>query len=417
LRPPSSVEPARSRRPPLWLAAAALAAGLSTLYGSFVWINSFLVGPIHVDVRLNYVAAQAGLRYGWSTIYDQSVLRALSSGFPPHAQFIDSQTTYASLPLLAWLFAPLTYFPEPVAYAVWTALSLLGLVLAWWICAPFSGLAKLTLLLVALSLWPVELTFDLGQPTPIVMAAVAAAFWLCKKDRALAAGTALALATFLKPQAVLLLPLALLVSGRGKVVVSWLATALLLGVLSIATLGESGLQAWWHATRTIAVLPVNTEYTLAHILGANAATYALWGVQAAAALYIAWRRRNEIEIVIAVGVLGSVATASYFHEADYGVLLLPAWLFLRTSPPLWQRLYLLAGIVPMQLMTYWAGPQDLVWTLVTRGSQLAWDAGWLGILVYTCLWQGRSSGRSPVDPEIELRETELARINPEFTYR
>lgn len=410
----SSISSSAIRR--LALAASLTASAWSALYGLVLWIAFFLVGPVHVDVRMYYVAAEAGLRYGWSTIYDQPILRALSAGFPPHARFIDDQTTYASLPLLAWLFAPLTLFPEPVAYAVWTVLSLLALVLAWWICAPFAGVARLTLLLVALGLWPVELAFDLGQATAIVIAAVASAFWLCKKERLVAAGALLAFATFLKPQAVLLLPVAILVSGRSRMFVSWLVTCVALAIMSVASLGDSGLQAWWHATRTIEALPVNTEYTLAHILGANAATYALWGVQAAAALYVARRRRNEIEIVIAVGVLGSVATASYFHEADYMALLLPAWLVLRTLPPLWHRLYLLAGIVPMQLMTYWADPHDLLWTLVTRGSQLAWDAGWLGILVYSCL-PGRSTDRSPVDPEIVLGQTELTRSNPEFTYR
>src|SRR5690348_505135 len=104
----SSVEMSVSRRPPLWLAAAAIAAGLAATYATVVWIASFRAGPIHVDVRMYYVAAEAGVRYGWATTYDQSVLRALSSGFPPTARFIDDQTTYASLPLLAWVFAPLT---------------------------------------------------------------------------------------------------------------------------------------------------------------------------------------------------------------------------------------------------------------------------------------------------------------------
>jgi hypothetical protein len=363
-----------------------------------------MVGPVHVDVRMYYVAAQAGLRFGWSTIYDQSVLRALSAGFPPNARFIDDQTTYASLPLLAWLFSPLTVFPEPVAYALWTVLSLAALWLAWHICAPYSGLAKWTLLVLALGLWPVAMAFDLGQPTMVVMALVSVAFWLCTKERSLAAGVALALATFLKPQAVLLLPLALLLADRGKTVAAWAASCALLALLSAASLGVSGLEAWWHATRTIEGLPVNTEYTLAHILGTGPTTYGLWVIQGVAALYVARRRRREVEIVFAAGLLGTVATASYFHEPDYTALLLPAWLVLRTSPPLWHRLYLLVGVIPMQLMTYWADPRDVPWTLLTRGSQLAWDAGWLGILVVASALRRdapvRTAGGDPPEPAL-----------------
>ena len=347
-----------------------------------------------------YVAAQAGLRYGWSTIYDQSILRALSAGFPPNARFIDDQTTYASLPLLAWLFAPLTSFSEPVAFALWTLISLVALALAWHICAPYSGLKKWTLLTLALGLWPVALAFDLGQPTMVVMALLAGAFWFATKGRPLQAGVMLALATFLKPQAVLLLPLALLIAGQTRIVVAWAAGCIVLGVLSVASLGSSGVAEWSHATRAVQSLPVNTEYTLAHVVGGGPQAYVLWVAQGAAALYIARQRRRELEIVFAAGLLGSVATAWYFHAPDYTVLLLPAWLMLRASPPVWQRLYLLAGVVPMQLMTYWADPHDVAWTLVTRGSQLAWDAGWLAILV-----------ASIITAEGGLREREVARAD------
>jgi hypothetical protein len=364
---------------------AAISTGLATLYVSFVWINSFLAEPVHVDVRMYYVAAQAGLRYGWSTIYDQSILRALSAGFPPNARFIDDQTTYASLPLLAWVFAPLTSFPEPAAFALWTVLSLVALVLAWHICAPYSGLKKWTLLTVALGLWPVALAFDLGQPTMVVMGLVALAFWFATKGWPLQAGVMLALATFFKPQAVLLLPAALLAAGQIRMVVAWAAGCAVLGVLSVASLGGSGVAEWWHTTQTVQSLPVNREYTLAHVLGSGPPAYVLWLVQGAAALYVARQRRLQLEIVFAAGLVGSVATAWYFHEPDYTALLLPAWLMLRTSPPIWQRLYLLAGIVPMQLMTYWADPHNIPATLLTRGSQLAWDAGWLAILVASCV--------------------------------
>ncbi|HEY8855707.1 MAG TPA: hypothetical protein VIN12_10665 [Candidatus Dormibacteraeota bacterium] len=63
-------------RPPLWLAAAAVAAGWGAVYDIGRWIAAFVTFPAHEDVRIYYVAAQAGLRYGWSTIY------ALALGLP-----------------------------------------------------------------------------------------------------------------------------------------------------------------------------------------------------------------------------------------------------------------------------------------------------------------------------------------------
>src|SRR5207248_9549329 len=128
---------------------------------------------------------------------------------PAAAEIVDLHRPFASPPLLAWLFAPLTVFPEPVAFAVWTALSLVALVLAWRLVAPYEGLAKVALLLVAIGLWPALLVFYLGHPTMLLLALVPAAWWLCGHDRPPTPGVVFAVATFLMPQALLLLPVAL----------------------------------------------------------------------------------------------------------------------------------------------------------------------------------------------------------------
>jgi hypothetical protein len=357
------------RRPPLWLAAAAVASGWAAIYSIGRWILLFALGPVHEDVRMTYVAAEAGLRYGWSTIYDPATLSALSKSFPASVSHIDSLYTYLNPPLLAWLFAPLTLFSEPLAYVLWTVLSLAALVLAWHIAAPYSGLAKITLLLLAIGLWPVLLAFYFGQPSMILLALVAAAWWFCAHDRPLAAGAALALATFLKPQDVILVPVALLVSGRYRSVAGWMAGCAVLSVASIATLGSSGLMSWYEALKLGQADSAHTEYTLAYLFGFGPWTYALWGLQGAAALFVARRRKLESEMVFTAGVLGSAAVAFHFHELDYSILVLAAWLFLRASPPLWQRLWLLVGVITMQVMAYGLA-----------APQLIWDASWLAIL-------------------------------------
>jgi len=283
-----------------------------------------------------------------------------------------------------------------VAYATWTLLSLAALVLAWHIAAPYKGLAKLTLLLLALGLWPVLLSFWLGQPTMFLTVLVATNWWLCSHERPLAAGAALALATFLKPQAVLLIPVALLVSGRYRVVAGWVAGCGVLGIATVIALGPSGLIGWWHAIEEVQGLPADTEFTLAHLLGAGPLTYLLWGLQGAMALTIAWWRRRQLEIVLAAGLLGTAATAFYFHEADYSNLVLAGWLVLRTLPPLWHRLWLLIGVLTMQLMDF---GRDALQPVTWHTPQLIWDAGWLGILIISSYpvsrpWHSRLDKRS-----------------------
>lgn len=363
------------RRPPLWLAAAAVASAWAALYTVASWILLFLLkSPVHEDVVMYYTAAEVGLRHGWPAIYDQALFRSVS---PVVTRLVDLPAPFASPPLLAWLFAPLTAFPEPVAYALWTLLLVAALVVAWHIAAPYTGLAKLTLLLLAIGLWPVLLSFFLGQPNTILIALVAASWWFSSKDRPLAAGAALAVATVLKPQDVLLVPVALLVAGRYRVVWSWIAGCAVLVIATVIALGPSGLIGWWHTIKEVQGLPVDTEYTLAHLLGTGPVTYLLWALQGAAALLVVWWRRRELEIVFAAGLLGTVVTASYFHEYDYCNLVLAVWLVLRTSPPLWHGLWLLVGVLTMQLMDF---NRDALTAVTWHTPQLIWDASWLGIL-------------------------------------
>ena len=378
----------RRSLPPLWLAAAAVASAWGAVYDIGRWVISYVTYPVHEDVRIWYVAAEAGLRYGWSTIYNLDTLRALSASFPNGQTNIDSSTAYVSPPLLAWLFAPLTALPEPVAYGLWAGLSLLALAWAWHVCAPYAGIARLTLLLLALALWPVMDAFYRGQPVIIVLALVIGAWWLTGHDRQLAGGVVLAVATALKPQLVFLVPAALLASGRYRVVVSWAAACAVFAGAFVVSLGPQGLMSWWNA---LTVLESNAEhayFTLAYLFGFGPLTYTLLVVQGAVALAIAWRRRRDLDVVFAVGLLGSLTASIHLHLYDYSSLALAAWLILRTSPPLWQRMWLLLGVVTMQALA-----------LGLPAPQLIWDAGWLAILVVSSFF-GSGASAPAIRPAI-----------------
>jgi hypothetical protein len=383
------------QRPPLWLAAAAVTSAWAALYTIASWISLYVLRtPAHEDTLMYYSAAKLGLRHGWAAMYDLALFRSVS---PAVARLVDLPAPFASPPLLAWLFIPLTVFPEPVAYVIWILLSVGALVVAWYIAAPYTGLAKLSLLLLAIGLWPVFVVLYLGQPNTILLALVAVAWWFTSRDRPLAAGAALAVATMLKPQDVLLVPVALLIAGRYRVVWSWAAGCAAIGMVTMIALGPSGLLGWWHTLKVVQGLALDTNYTLSHLLGTGPLTYFIWAIQGAAALVIVWWRRNELEIVFAVGLLGTAATASYFHEYDYTNLVLAAWLVLRTSPPLWHRLWLLVGVVTMQLMDY---ERDAVQPVTWHTPQLIWDAVWLGILLISSYpasraWLMRLGGRPP----------------------
>lgn len=362
----------QSARPPLWLASAAVVAAWGAIYDVGVWFIQFARQPVHPDFRIFYVAAEAGLRYGWPRIYDVSTLRSLSASFPPGQDYITSALPFIHPPFLAWLIAPLTLLPLADAYAVWCAVLLAALVWAWYVAAPYSGLRKVALLLLALAIWPVLDAFYFGQPSTLQLALLAAAWWLCVRERPLASGAALAFATALKPHTVILLPLALAASGRYRPFFSWAAVSSLLAAAFALTLGPAGLNNWWQALVYGQTDPGQSLYTLAYLFGSGPVSYALEALQGAAALVIARRSRDDINVVFAAGIVGSIAFAFHLHQYDYIELILAAWLVLRSAPPPWHRLWLLAGAATL-----------LALDLGQPIPQLAWDLGWLVIL-----WMG-----------------------------
>lgn len=367
-------------RPPLWLAAAALAAGYAAVYDLGRWIVIFVGHPVHEDFRIFYVAAEAGLRYGWARIYDLDTLRALSVSFPAGQTYVDSSVPYISPPILAWLIVPLTAFSPAIAYLLWTLVSLGALIWAWHISAPYGGIAKLTMLLVALALWPVLDSFYYGQPSILVITLVATAWWLCTREQNLAAGAALALATAIKPQAMVLVPLALLISGRYRPFIAWAGGCVVLALASFAALGPTGVAAWWGALQYAQTNGGHSFFTLAYLFGREPITYVLEALQGVVALAIARWRRRELEMVFAVGLLGSLVSSFHLHQPDFSSLLLAAWLVLRTSPPLWHRLFLLGGFLTMQAVTL---GQPL--------PQILWDADWLALLALSSFYGNDAS--------------------------
>ena len=368
----------RELRPPLWLASAALVAAWAAIYDVVAWFNQFVRQPVHPDFRIFYVAAEAGLRYGWSSIYDVATLRSLSASFPKGQNYITSALPFIHPPLLAWLIAPLTALPAPVAYAVWSALLLAALVWAWYVAAPYFGLRKFALLLLALAIWPVVDAFYFGQPSTLQLALMAAAWWLCVNERPVAAGAALAFATALKPHTVILLPLALAASGRYRPFFSWAAVSSLLAAAFVLALGPTGLSNWWQALVYGQTDTGQSLYTLAYLFGSGPVSYALEALQGAAALVIARIRRDDVNVVFAAGIVGSLAFAFHLHQYDYIELILAAWLVLRSAPPLWHRLFLLAGVATL-----------LAIDVGQPVPQLVWDLGWLVIL-----WMGGYARRT-----------------------
>jgi hypothetical protein len=346
-----------------------MAAFWGAVYSVGRWTVEYVTRPIHDDVRYDYVAAEAGLRYGWSKIYNLDILRQLSAGFPADQNTIHPGGTFINPPLLAWLWTPLVIFPEPVAYLIWTVLGVGALVWAWHLAAPFRGLGKLAMLFAGLALWPVMEAFYFGQPTAFVLALVATSWWLMRRDRMVWAGVALAFATTLKPQVVIMIPVCLLAAGRVRPMIAYAASGAVIAAVSALSLGRSGLGEFWQTLQWIQTDAGHRYFTVAYIFGAGPLLYAVLALSAVACVFVAWRRRDDLDVVFATGLLGSLMVSFHLHQPDYSNLLLAAWLVLRGAPSVAHKAWLAVGFVTMQLLT-----------INVPAPQMIWDGVWLVVL-------------------------------------
>ncbi len=359
---------AQDRLPPLWLSASAITAAITVAFGVGRFVTHFLADPYEEDFRLNYVAAKIGFTYGWSHIYDLDLERRLSAGFSPVGSIIDSMHNYVTPPPLLWLVAPFTLFSVPTGYLLWTIFSLAALIAAWWLVCPGKGLGRVTLLLIALAIWPMHYTFWLGQTATVSIACLAVAWWLLEREDWAPAGALMAFALFIKPQLLLLLPVALLVSGRWKPFLYCGLASGVLAAVSLAMIGQHGVIAYITSVNFTKVNPIHSVMTYAWFGRGPVAT----GIEVALgviALALAWYRRERLDLVFALGIIGSTASASYLHEYDPAVWVLPAWIVLRSHPSAPQRVWLVIGILAAQLVA-----------IGVFRPLLVWEAGWIVIL-------------------------------------
>src|SRR5258708_29830369 len=141
----------------LLLVAGATASFWGAVFSVKRWVDHYRSDQAVDDFRVYYYTARLGIEQGWNQIYNQDALRAvMAKHFTGQLAVIDGVHTLPNPPPLAWMVAPRTVLPFGPAYAVWSVLGLASVVVAWAIAAPFSGPARVALLLTPLPLRPVH---------------------------------------------------------------------------------------------------------------------------------------------------------------------------------------------------------------------------------------------------------------------
>jgi glycosyl transferase family 87 len=334
----------------LGIAAGAATATLFAAFDVYQWLSAYAADHFHNDFTFYYAAARIGWSHGWSSIYDlamqQAQLNAMGSGIT-----IAELARYISPPPVAWLALPLTALPYPVAYWAWCVLLLVALGLTWLWASPGAGRVRVIYLLAAVGWLPVIYGLQLGQPGLFVAAGVAGSYALMRANRRVWAGVALG-ALALKPQLAFLLPLALLAARENRAFAGTVIALGALALISAIALGPSGVSAYVDRLNFAATVPVNRELTL--------------GVRAAEIFIAAWTilianrlRHRGVGWVYGCALVGGMLATPYAHLDDLAILGLAAWLVLRSDPPRWAWVYILAAVFAIEGEPIW-GPMPVI---------------------------------------------------------
>jgi hypothetical protein len=360
-----------AKRPPIWLAAytVVLVTWLGGLYLP-LFFSGFPKVIDTLDFSNYYAAARIGLDHGWSHIYDLALQQQGFYQLHPASDVFDWRRYFVSPPPVAWLVAPLTLLPLVPAFWIFAGISAAALLAAGWLAVPGRGIGRVALFLTAACTFPVLIAIQTGQVTPLIAAATVLAWWLSSRGRQVLAGLVL-VTLVLKPQVAILVPPTLLIAGRRRLFVAWLAGAAALTVVSVASLGSQGLEQLRAALSLESGQGTNLAWTLADLFGIGPLTLAVELACGGLALLAAYRyRRRGLEPVVVAGIIGTLLIAPYHNPSDFAILAPAAWLYFRTSVPAWQWAWFAVGLFATYIAAG-SGP----------GLLLVFALGWLGLLV------------------------------------
>jgi hypothetical protein len=267
-------------------------------------------------------------------------------------------------PFYALCFAPTSHLPYLASWLVWTALSLLALVVA----AVSLGVEdRKGWLLAALCFYPVFAAVSFGQNSLFSLAILAATFALLRRGRPFVAGMVAGLLLF-KPQ--LLVGVGLLwlldvrrswraiLGGATTGVLLLAATALFIPAAGRRFVEEFGAILGMHSATTLHQLHSTQGFWMLLLPGYAGAAKVLSGacsLLGVAALVMVWRRfRDEPAVTFAAAVLLTLWISPYAMVYDWSILLVPAtllWQYVPAERARWRLLF-----AALWLVSFVSGP-------------------------------------------------------------
>jgi hypothetical protein len=173
---------------------------------------------------------------------------------------------------------------------------------------------------------------------------------------------------------VVLVPIALALSGRWKAAAACATTVAVLAASCLVALGADGVEAYQRSLAFELGRPFIVHHTLASNLPSWAPLTLVRAAIAAAALVPAlFAGAQRYERAIAAAVLGSCLVTPYLNGEDLTILVVCAWLVLRSGQSGWAQAAVVVSY-PFLALENQLGVTPLLWVEVAWLAILAWAA-------------------------------------------
>ena len=315
-----------------------------------------------------YVGSSLALEGRFAVLYDRDVQFGRQKEVAPTK---DQLVPYVRPPFYLAALAPLSLFSLHTSFWLWIVGHSLLLIACWvWAGRRFGPDA---LIFGALYL-PTALGIASGQDCVVMLAVGIGFYHLADQQRDFPAGAVLALG-LLKFHLLLLLPLAMILNKRWRMLAGYAATGWLLALSSIALIGFGGLKQYVNllqAKDLNALLPspelmINLNGLMANVRLQSALVLALLVVLVIGVAFVGVRGA-PLWRWLSVGVVSSLLITHHVYGYDAGIVLLPVWLAMFLSKSLFSRI---AALILAAPLVFFAGLAGTPWSILPSLSLLA----------------------------------------------
>jgi len=324
--------------------------------------------PLGIDFMPMWAAGHEIFRHP-DRVYDFSKLthfqHPLLAGFRGPRPFV-----YPPTSLL--LFAPIALLPFGLANALWTIFGLVAM-----LCV-LAGPVPRSLVLTAMVLMPAGVLVLLTGQITFLVVALAVGGLLGLERRPLLAGTLFGLAGVLKPQAMVLLPVALIALGQWRVIATTTLVAALAVIASLILFGAGIWIEWvlalgqfdrWvmraYALEEWMVTPTALGMNLRLDPGSLDVWRLAFGVGAVAMVAWVFRSTGDLARRIAALLGGSLFITPYAMHYDAALVAPAAAIMLarRTSPGAWIAALIASFVLCFASQSHWGAAAVTAFTL------------------------------------------------------